>query len=363
MAATVEARGVAVPKWLSLALSAAAVAPAGRVIASLDSSLAGLSRAEAQWRLEVAGPNALRSHGARPLAVLARQLRNPLLVLLLGAALTSFLVGERLDALIIFLISGLSIGLGFFNEYRSERAVEALHSQLRHTALVVRDGKAERVDVTALVPGDVVRIEVGDVVPADLRLLRAEGLECDEAVLTGESLAAEKRIEPITALDSPLDLASCAFMGTVVRGGGGLGVVVQTGGRTAFGAIALRLGDRQPQTAFQLGLRAFSLLLMRVTAVLAGSILVINVALGRSVLSSVLFALAIAVGLTPQLLPAIVTVSLSTGAKRLAEHAVIVKRLVSIEDFTTLTPAAVSTSSSVGPQTVRTSPPRRRRCT
>ncbi len=122
-------------------------------------------------------------------------------------------------------------------------------------------------------------------------------------------------------------------MGTVVRGGGGLGVVVQTGGRTAFGAIALRLGERQPQTAFQLGLRAFSLLLVRVTAVLAGSILAINVALGRSVLTSVLFALAIAVGLTPQLLPAIVTVSLSTGAKRLAEHAVIVKRLVSIEDL------------------------------
>jgi Mg2+-importing ATPase len=333
MALSVEARGGAVPGWLSLALAAAAVAPAEEVLAGLDSSLDGLASAEAERRLGVAGPNALRSHGARPLAVLARQLRNPLLVLLLGAALTSFFVGERLDALIIFLISGLSIGLGFFNEYRSERAVEALHSQLRHTALVVREGKAERVDVTELVPGDVVRIEVGDVVPADLRLLRAEGLECDEAVLTGESLPAEKQVEPISAPESPLELASCAFMGTVVRGGGGLGLVVQTSGRTAFGAIALRLGDRQPQTAFQLGLRAFSLLLVRVTALLAGSILVINVALGRSVLSSVLFALAIAVGLTPQLLPAIVTVSLSTGAKRLAEHAVIVKRLVSIEDL------------------------------
>ena len=122
-------------------------------------------------------------------------------------------------------------------------------------------------------------------------------------------------------------------MGTVVREGSGLGVVVRTGGRTEFGAIALRLGERQPQTAFQLGLRDFSLLLVRVTAVLAGSILVINVALGRSLLGSVLFALAIAVGLTPQLLPAIVTISLSTGAKRLAERKVVVKRLVSIEDL------------------------------
>ncbi len=122
-------------------------------------------------------------------------------------------------------------------------------------------------------------------------------------------------------------------MGTVVRDGSGLGVVVSTGGRTEFGAIALRLGERQPQTAFQLGLRDFSLLLVRVTAVLAGSILLLNVAIGRSLLESVLFALAIAVGLTPQLLPAIVTVSLSTGAKRLAEQAVVVKRLVSIEDL------------------------------
>jgi P-type Mg2+ transporter len=122
-------------------------------------------------------------------------------------------------------------------------------------------------------------------------------------------------------------------MGTVVRTGSGLGLVVRTGGRTEFGAIALRLGERQPQTAFQLGLRDFSLLLVRVTMVLAGSILVINVALGRSLLASVLFALAIAVGLTPQLLPAIVTISLLTGAKRLAERKVVVKRLVSIKDL------------------------------
>ena len=262
-----------------------------------------------------------------------RQLRNPLLILLVAAALTSFAVGERTSALIILLIICLSVGLGFVNEYRSELAVEALHSQLRHRALAVRDGEPVAVDVTELVPGDVVRLAVGDVVPADLRLLHVEGLECDEAVLTGESLPAEKQSDPIAAPESSLDLGSCAFMGTVVRDGSGLGVVVATGGRTEFGAIALQLGERQPQTAFQLGLRDFSLLLVRVTAVLAGSILVINVVLGRSLLESVLFALAIAVGLTPQLLPAIVTISLSTGAKRLAERKVVVKRLVSIEDL------------------------------
>jgi Mg2+-importing ATPase len=321
------------PDERSLDLAAAAGLSPEEALARLDSQVEGLTEEEARRRLQVVGPNALRSHGARPLAVLLRQLRNPLLLLLLAAALVSVFVGEGTDAAIIFCISALSIGLGFFNEYRSERAVEALHSQLRHTALAIRDGKATEVDVTELVPGDVVRIGVGDVVPADLRLLQAEGLECDEAVLTGETLPAEKRSEPVESAESPLALPSCAFMGTVVRAGSGLGLVVQTGGRTAFGGIALRLGERQPETAFQLGLRAFSVLLVRVTAVLAGSILVINIALGRSLLESVLFALAIAVGLTPQLLPAIVTVSLSTGARRLAERSVIVKRLVAIEDL------------------------------
>jgi Mg2+-importing ATPase len=328
----VTASAVATSAGLGLDLAAAATMPATDVLRALASG-SGLSEEEARRRRAVVGPNALRSHGARPLTVLLRQLRNPLLLLLLVAALMSAFVGERTDAAIIVLISGLSVGLGFLNEYRSERAVEELHSQIRHAAIVERDGRPVAVDVTELVPGDIVRIGVGDVVPADLRLLEADELECDEAVLTGEALPAEKQSEPTATTESPLDLPSCAFMGTVVRSGSGRGAVVGTGGRTAFGQIAMRLGERQPQTAFQLGLRSFSLLLVRVTAALALTILFVNVALGRSFLSSVLFALAIAVGLTPQLLPAIVTVSLSTGARRLAARSVIVKRLVAIEDL------------------------------
>jgi Mg2+-importing ATPase len=284
------------PSASELTLARAATTPSAGVLQALATRREGLSAAEAEARLASVGPNALRSHGARPLAVLVRQLRNPLLLLLLAAAVTSAFVGQRTDALIIFLISGLSIGLGFLNEYRSEQAVEALHSSLRHTALALRGGQPVAVDVTELVPGDVVRIGVGDVVPADLRLLEADGLECDEAVLTGESLPAEKQAAPTEKPGSPLDLPSCAFMGTVVRAGRGLGVVVETGGRTAFGAIALRLGDRQPQTAFQLGLRAFSFLLVRVTAVLAATILAVNAALGRSLLESLLLAQPIAGG-------------------------------------------------------------------
>ena len=314
-------------------LAGAAGLPVEQVLAALDCDAQGLGTAEAQRRLKSVGPNALRSHRARAVEVLLSQLRNPFLILLLGTALVAGFLGDRNDALIILVISGLSIGLGFVNEFRSARAVEALHSQLRHTTVALRDGKDVAVDVTELVPGDVVRIGVGDVVPADLRLLEANELECDEAMLTGESVPAEKSVAPVTKPESPLDLPSCAFMGTVVRAGNGVGVVVQTGGRTAFGQIATQLGTQLPQTGFQRGLRDFSLMLVRITAVLAATILVVNIALHRGVIESLLFALSISIGMTPQLLPAIVTISLSTGAKRLAQRSVIVKRLVAIEDL------------------------------
>ncbi len=319
--------------WRSPELRAAATMPADAVLRELDSTPDGLSSAEAARRLAAVGPNALRSHGVRALEVLARQLRNPLLLLLISAALVSGFVGELTDAIIIMAIVCLSVGLGFVNEYRSARAVEALHSRLRHTALALRDGRPVSVDVTELVPGDVVRLGVGDVVPADVRLLRIDGLECDESVLTGEAIPMAKQEEAIDSPASPQALGSCAFMGTVVQHGDGPAVVTRTGVGTEFGKIAMRLGDRQPETAFQRGLNDYSLMLVRVTFAMAGAILVINIALARGFLESVLFSLAIAVGLTPQLLPAIVTVSLSTGARRLAARKVVVKRLVAIEDL------------------------------
>jgi len=319
--------------WEALDLPAAAALEARAVLDRLGSAGSGLSVGEASRRMGVVGSNAILSHGAQPFRVLLRQLRNPLLILLAGATLVSLLVGDFADAAIIFVIVFMSVGLGFFNEYRSEKAVEELHSTIRHTAVVTRDGQATAVDVTNLVPGDVVRLDVGDVVPADLRLLEVSALEADESVLTGESMPAAKRVEPVTEPGSALDLACCAFMGTVVRAGTGSGVVVRTGKRTAFGGIAQGLESRPPETAFQQGLRDFSKLLIRVTAVLTVSIFAINALLHRPLLEAALFALAIAVGLTPQLLPAIVTVTLSTGARHLARKKVVVKRLVSIEDL------------------------------
>ncbi|HZR95166.1 MAG TPA: magnesium-translocating P-type ATPase [Gaiellaceae bacterium] len=316
-----------------LDLATAATLPADDVLHTLDTSRDGLTTAEASDRLARFGPNAIRTHSVRAIAVLANQLRNPFMALLLVTAVASAALGQTTDAVIIFLICGLSVGVGFVSEYRSSKAVEELHDQVHHQAIVLRDGSDTRLDVTNLVPGDVVRLGVGDVVPADLRLLESNDLECDESVLTGESLPAEKRTETVDTPESPLDLPTCAFMGTVVRAGNGVGVVVQTGSRTVFGKIAVDLSAEQPQTSFQRGLDDFSVMLVRVAAVLAVTIFVVNVAIGRSPLQSALFALSISIGLTPQLLPAIVTVSLSTGAKRLAERQVIVKRLVAIEDL------------------------------
>jgi Mg2+-importing ATPase len=322
------------PAPAGLGLVEAARLPPAEVLARTESTAAGLSDQEHTHRLAAYGPNAIRSHGATPFAILWRQLRNPLLILLAAATVVSFLTGEHTDALIIMGIVALSVGLGFFNEFRSERVVEALHNSIRHRTLVVRGGAAIAVDVTDLVPGDVVLLRTGDLVPADLRLLEARELEADEAVLTGEAMPRTKSADADSGSDLvALGLRSIAYMGTTIRGGSGKGVVVQTGSRTEFGKIALRLGERQPVTAFQRGLGAFSTLLVRVTAVLAGSIFVLNIVLGRSVLESALFALAIAVGLTPQLLPAIVTVSLASGARILARKRVVVKRLISIEDL------------------------------
>jgi P-type Mg2+ transporter len=315
------------------ALREAASLDSGGVFEALGSSPSGLTAAQAERRLEEHGPNSIGERRVRAAAVLWRQLRNPLLILLVVTAVASLAFGERADAYIIFAIIALSVGLGFANEYRSEKAMADLHRRVRHSAIVVRDGASVQIEVAKIVPGDVVSISVGDIVPADLRLFDVNGLECDQGVLTGESLPSEKSAAPCAAGTPPAAAGCWALMGTIVRSGSGKGVAVATGRDTAFGAIAASLARHPPETAFQIGLGRFSGLLVRVTIVLTGSIFIVNAALGHPLLDSLLFSLAIAVGLTPQLLPAIVTVSLATGAQRLAKNAVIVKRLVSIEDL------------------------------
>ncbi|MCV7229586.1 magnesium-translocating P-type ATPase [Mycolicibacterium komossense] len=310
-----------------------AAASVDEVLARLDVTASGLSSAEATARLATHGPNAVRTHRVSAWAVLGRQLRSALLLLLAVTAVVSFFLGDSTQAVIIGLILVASVGLGFANEYRAERTAAQLHSSLRHTAVARRDGQFADVDVATLVPGDMVRLALGEVVPADLRLTTVSGLECDESILTGESAAAEKWSEALTPGNALADSANLAFMGTIVSAGEGCGIVYATGAAAQFGQIAAGLGTRQPETAFQVGLRRFSFLLLWVAMILTAMILVTNLMLDRPVIESVLFALAIAVGITPQLLPAVVSTSLATGAGRLAKQKVLVKRLVCIEDL------------------------------
>ncbi len=326
--------GVLAPSDAATSIRAAAGRPAPEVLESLgvDPST-GLSSDEVVRRQAAFGPNAIATHHARVLAVLWHQLNSPLLGLLLVAATASYFVGEKSDAVIIGVIVLVSVGLGFVNEYRAEQAAASLHSQVSDDAVVLRGGAFGRVDVTSLVPGDVVELGLGEVVPADIRLVSVVRLECDESVLTGESQPVEKSPGAVSATSALADLTGCALMGTVVHAGSGLGVVVATGSRTEFGAIATGLSTHQLDTEFQLGLRRFSMLLVKVAGALTTSIFVINVLLDKPFLDALLFSLAIAVGITPQLLPAVVSTSLASGSREMSRRKVLVKRLVCIEDL------------------------------
>jgi Mg2+-importing ATPase len=351
------------PPTAVLDVAASAGLTADAVLTKLASSPDGLRAADVVRRRAEVGLNAIHSHRARFLPLLWRQVRSPLLALLAVAAAASFAVGERSDAIIIGLILGASVGLGVVNEFRAEKAAEGLHSQITHRCVVRRDGRSAPVDVVDLVPGDVVDLRLGEVVPADLRLLSTTGLEVDESVLTGESMPVEKSSAPVAAGSALGDLTCCALMGTVVQAGSGIGVVVATGGRAEFGRIALGLGAHPPETAFQVGLRRFSMLLVQVAAVLTIAIFAVNLLLHRPVMDSLLFSLAIAVGISPQLLPAVVATSLAAGSRQLARQKVLVKRLVCIEDlgditvlFTdktgTLTDGRISFMRALGPDGV-----------
>ena len=304
------------------------------IVESLQSRRSGLTDAEVTAHRDRYGANTIRQHHARPWRVLAAQLKSPLLLLLFATAVASAFLGEASDAVIITLILLVSVGLGFINEYRAARTADAMHDRLRHTVVVVRNDERASVDVTDLVPGDIVVLNVGTVVPADVRLLECHELVCDESILTGESVPVAKASKQLETTPGGLgDLTSCALMGTVVHGGDGIGIVVATGSSTEFGRIAQGLGEQNPQTAFQLGLARFSRFLLIVAIVLSSLIVIGNILLRRPIIDSLLFSLAIAVGITPQLLPAIVSTSLAAGSRVLAKRRVLVKRLVCIEDL------------------------------
>ncbi len=308
--------------------------PLGQLEQGIDSSLAGLSSNEAAARLQRYGSNTLKAQGgARIPALLWRQFSSPIVLILIAAAILAFVMHDAIDAAIILVIVVISSLLGFWQEVRAATAVAGLQRLVAVQCVALRDGVAIHVPLSEVVPGDVVLLSAGVNVPADCRLLESRDLFVDEATLTGETFPVEKLTGELPA-DTPLaHRLNALFQGTHVVSGVGRALVMQTGCKTQLGSIADRLRIRPEETDFERGVRQFGMLVIRLTLVLVVVIFALNVFLQRPVLDSFLFALALAVGMTPELLPAIISVNLASGAQRMATRKVVVKRLLSIENF------------------------------
>jgi P-type Mg2+ transporter len=313
--------------------------PLQEVLQQLQATAAGLTSSEAKKRLREHGPNSLvkESKFATLIGFLGF-FANPLVVILLVASTVSLVLGDPIGGLIIIAMVLLSVLLNFFMEFQARHAVEEIRKQVATTAAVLRDGNEQELPVAELVPGDVIRLNAGDLVPADGRLLESKDLQLREAALTGESLPIEK-----AAADLPpgkygaSEARNSVFLGTAVQTGIGTALIVCTGRDTALGEIAQRLAARPPETEFGRGIRQFGLMITKVIMGLVLFVLLVNIVLHRPVLESFLFSVALAVGMTPEMMPLIITVTLAQGAKRMAKKKVLVKQLSAIEDFGSVT--------------------------
>lgn len=329
----------------------------------LHTSEKGLTSEEARQKLKEVGPNELgavqRLTGLKQLLLL---FTNPLVLILLVASIVSAVFGEVLNASIIIVIVSLSIALNYFQTHRSERAVEGLRKQVAITATALRDGNWVEIPRSELVPGDIIHLTAGNLVPADARLLQSVYLNVQQAALTGESLPVEKDASDSASTSGNLaDVRSAVFLGTSIVSGSATAVVTATGKNTAFGDIVVHLAKRPPQTAFEHGVRNFSLLISRTVFFLVVFVFLVGIIFHKGTLDSALFAISLAVGLTPEFLPMIVTITLAQGASRMARQKVIVKHLESMQNFGsidvlcsdktgTLTTGEMALSDSFDPQ-------------
>ncbi len=304
------------------------------VCKSLDTYEHGLSEEEAEKRLKSYGRNLLPGKSLSKMKVFLRQFNNSIFVILVLCAVITGFLGELDQSAVILLMIVLAVVLGFYNEYKAEATVETLQHKVSTRAIVIRNGKELEINAEELVPGDIVSVYIGSIVPADLRILSSKEMQANEANLTGEAFPVDKQTGRVhSEQPTPHELSNYLFMGTSIDHGSGKGVVVATGKYTEFGAIAGSLARPHPPTEFQKGIKAYGNMLMTLTGALVVAIFVLNTLIGHPFFDSLLFSLAVAVGLVPELMPAIVTISLSHGAGRMAEKKVVVKRLVSIEDF------------------------------
>jgi Mg2+-importing ATPase len=307
---------------------------ANEMLQQLQTATQGLTTDEARARLTRYGANLLKpKKKSDALTLLLSQFKSPLILILFFATGLSFFLRNPVDAFIILTIILVSGLLGFWQEHSATNAVKKLLAIVQIKAAVLRDGVPQEIPVEEIVPGDIVIVNAGDIVPGDCLVQESKDLFVDEATLTGETYPVEKSVGVLSAETPLAQRTNSLWMGTHVVSGNAKALVIHTGKDTEFGKVSERLKLRPPETDFELGIRRFGYFLMEVTLVLVIAIFAINVYLARPVLDSFLFSLALAVGLTPQLLPAIISINLAHGAKRMAQAKVIVKRLASIENF------------------------------
>ena len=306
-----------------------------QLLGRLAATPVGLDTAEAQSRLATYGPNdaAAVKHSPLWLQFLAR-FRNPLVIILLVASGLSAATGDLASFLIVVSIVTTSITLDFVQEVRAQNAVEALRRSVAVQAKVRRNGASLSLPIDQLVPGDIVELIAGDLVPADSRLIESRDLFVNQALLTGEPYPAEKQAgDAASGAENPAGASNAVFAGTSVISGTATIIVCRTGSKTALGDLATSLAEKPPATAFAVGIRRFGMLIMRLTVLMVFFVLIVNISFHRPLLESLMFALALAVGLTPELLPMIVTVTLARSAMELSKRKVIVKRLSAIHDL------------------------------
>ena len=309
---------------------------ADELISRFGTSTAGLTTEEATKRLETYGSNDVAKQAQVSIIIeFLSHFKSPLVIILIIAAIVAGVLGEITDAIIILSIVMVSVILDFTQEYRAGKAAEALRKRVATTATTFRDGTKQDIEVSGLVPGDIIALSAGDIVPADARVIGSKDFFVDQSALTGESFPVEKITEPIAGagVTDTGKWNNYVFMGTSVTNGTATAIITRTGSSTQYGEIARKSAEKKPETEFERGLRRFGFLIMQVTFILVIAVFFINAFFKRGVLESLLFAVALAVGLTPELLPMILSINLARGAAAMSRKGVIVKRLASIQNF------------------------------
>jgi Mg2+-importing ATPase len=305
------------------------------VLAQLNVTPNGLSQSEVEARIEHYGPNEVAKEKRRTwLLRLWDNIKNPLVILLITLGVISYLTGDIRATIMILLMVVLGIVLRYFQESRADNAAEKLKAMVSTTATVIRDGQHKEISLKELVPGDIVSLSAGDMIPADIRVLSAKDLFINQSALTGESLPVEKDFAVVPeTIENPLEMSNLCFLGSNIESGTGTAVAVQTGSSTYFGSLANSIVGQRVLTSFDKGINQFTWLMISFMAILVPLVFIFNGLSKHNWLDAFLFALAVAVGLTPEMLPMIVTVNLSKGAISMSRKKVIVKRLNAIQNF------------------------------